>query len=304
MLHLVDVALHVVGALERRGQGQLQPQPGQGRAQVVADRGQQGRALLDMALDPVAHGQEGGRGLTHLARAVRLEPGLDLAAPEGFRRLGQPLDGADLVADEQDRHRHQQHRRQHQPQHEDMGLGRHRPLARRDDAQHTVGLLHLDVDIGGIAGRIEPEGLVQPGVQRLLQRAVDDADRTPPLFCRQGLVLDQGDGQLHRTLSPVGDDGQVLRRRIGAVAFGRPGDVAGQPVGQARGHPLPVGVEEGPGHRPLHDQDRRDDDQQRPPPKRRRHAALQEAAPDGEGREPHEPGPGHGCAGPCARYSR
>ena len=37
MLHLVHVAAHGVSALERGRQGQLQPQAGQGRPQVMAD---------------------------------------------------------------------------------------------------------------------------------------------------------------------------------------------------------------------------------------------------------------------------
>ena len=101
-------------------------------------------------------------GGADLAGPVRLEPRARLAPPEGLGRLGQPFDGADLIADEQDRDRHQQHGGHHQPQHEDMGLGRHGPLARGDDPQHALRLLHLDVDIGRIAGGREPEGLVQP----------------------------------------------------------------------------------------------------------------------------------------------
>ncbi|MNS98393.1 hypothetical protein D3C72_1327570 [compost metagenome] len=143
-----------------------------------------------------------------------------------------------------------------------MGLGRHGPFARGDDAQHPARLLHPDVDIGGIAGGVVPEGLVQPRGQGLLQRAVDDAQRPAPLFPGQDRAVLKRDGQLHRPLGPVGDDGQVLRRRLVAIALGGPGHVPGQALGQARGHGLPVGVEEGPGHGPLHDQDRQDDDQQ------------------------------------------
>jgi hypothetical protein len=66
------------------GQGQLQA--GERGAQVVAHRGQQGGALLDVALDAAAHGQEGGGGLAHLLGPVRLEGRAVVAAPERLRR--------------------------------------------------------------------------------------------------------------------------------------------------------------------------------------------------------------------------
>ncbi|MNY10724.1 hypothetical protein D3C86_1437140 [compost metagenome] len=100
MLHLVQIALHRLGPLERRGQGQFEAQTGQGRAQVVADRGQQGRALLDMALDAGAHVQEGAGGGPHLARAVGLEARHGLAPAKGLGGVGQTFDGAHLIADE------------------------------------------------------------------------------------------------------------------------------------------------------------------------------------------------------------
>ncbi|MNS93554.1 hypothetical protein D3C72_1277370 [compost metagenome] len=219
-----------------------------------------------MALDAGAHVQEGAGGGPHLARAVRLEARHAFPPAEGLGGVGQALDGAHLIADEQHRHAQQQDGRYGQPQDEDMGLGRHGPFARRDDAQHAAWLLHADVDIGGIAGGVVPEGLVQPRGQGLLQDTVDHADRPAPLFIGQDRSVLKRDGELHRPLGPVGDDGQVLRRRLVAIAFGRPGHVPGQALGQARGHGLPVGVEEGPGHGALHDQHRQDDDQQRPAP--------------------------------------
>ena len=87
------------------GQRQLQLQPRERRAQVVADRGQQGGALVDVALDALLHGEEGVAGLPHLARAVGLERRTSRALAEGLRRGRQPLDGAHLVADEQRRRR-------------------------------------------------------------------------------------------------------------------------------------------------------------------------------------------------------
>ncbi len=73
VLHLGEVALHRLDPRAGLGQRQLQLQPGERGAQVVADRGQQGGALVDVALDAVLHGQERLAGLPHLARAVGLE---------------------------------------------------------------------------------------------------------------------------------------------------------------------------------------------------------------------------------------
>ena len=54
----------------RLGERQREFQAGERSAQVVADRGQQRGALLDRAVDPDAHGVEGGGGVAHLARAA------------------------------------------------------------------------------------------------------------------------------------------------------------------------------------------------------------------------------------------
>ena len=287
MLHLVQIAAHGGLPLERRSQSQFETQTGQGGAQVVADRGEQGGTLIDVALNSVAHGHEGHGGGADLARAVRLEPGHGFAAPEGLCRVGQTLDGADLIADEQDGDAHQQDGRHRQPQDEDMGLGRHRTLARGDDAQHPLRLLDLDVDVGGIAGGVEPVGAVQTGVQGLVQHPVHDADGAAAFFGRKGAPILKHDGQGHRPLGAIGQLVQVRRAGVVLIAFDGPGDVAGQAFGQARGHRLPVGVEEDPGHRHLHDQHRQDDDQQRPAPQRGRQAPLQKARPQIGGQKPH-----------------
>ena len=50
-------------------QRELQLEAGQDGAEVVADAGQHGRALLDLPLDALAHVDEGLRRLPHLARA-------------------------------------------------------------------------------------------------------------------------------------------------------------------------------------------------------------------------------------------
>ena len=160
-----------------------------------------------------------------------------------------------------------------------MGLGGDGALARSDDAQHALWLLHPDIDIGGVAGGVEPERLVQPRRQRLLQGPVDHTHRAASRLVGQGRTILKNDGQGHGPLGAVGDDRHIAGSWVVAPAFGRPGDVAGQSIGQPGGHRLPVHVEEGPGDGHLHDQHRQDDDQQRPSPQRGRHLPLQEPRP-------------------------
>ena len=67
----------------------------------MAHAGQHDGALLDMALDAVAHLDEGVGGLAHLARAARAEI-LWRRAPfaEAFGRFRQAQDRLDLIAQE------------------------------------------------------------------------------------------------------------------------------------------------------------------------------------------------------------
>ena len=105
-LHLVDVLLQRLDLGQFVDHRERQLEPGEHRAQVVADAVQHRRALLARAFDAPLHLDEGVAGLTHLARAARLE--LDVAAlAEIFRGAAEPQDRADLVAQEQDRHRDQ-----------------------------------------------------------------------------------------------------------------------------------------------------------------------------------------------------
>ena len=92
--------------------------------------------------------------------------------PERLRRRRQPLDGADLVADEQDGHARQQQGGAAQQPDEGVAARGEYPVSGRDDAQHPALDRHADVDIGGVAGGIDPEGLDQGVVHRLLQGVV------------------------------------------------------------------------------------------------------------------------------------
>ena len=121
VLHLVDVVLERLDLRALAQQRKLQLEARQHGAQVVADAGQHGRALLDVVADAVAHLQERLRRLPHLARAARPEVGRNgPALAEGVGRLGKPQHGADLVAQEQDRDGQQDDRGAHHPDQEDV----------------------------------------------------------------------------------------------------------------------------------------------------------------------------------------
>ena len=154
--------LHLLQPRAGLGQRQFQLQAGEGGAQVVADRGQKGGALVDVALDARLHVEEGLGGLAHLARAVRPEA-RDLGPlAESLGGGGETLDGAHLVADEQYGDGGQQEGCARQPHDEGAGLGGEGAVAGRQHPQHPLWQLHPDVDIGRVAGGVVPEGPVQP----------------------------------------------------------------------------------------------------------------------------------------------
>ena len=284
VLHLNEVLLHGLCGRSGLGKGEFKAQPGQGRAQVVADRGQQGRPLLDMPLDTSLHGQEGLGGLAHLAGAVRLE-GRGVPAPtEVVRRLGEALDGPDLVADEQKGDPGEDQGRRRHPAQEDQALGGHGALLGRQDPEDPTADLYPDVHIGRVAGGVEPDGGVDPRRQGLPERGVHRHQGVPAAGFRQGPVRLEGDGQAHGPLRAARRPRKASRGRIILVAFQGPGDVAGQAFRQPHGHRPPVGVEEDPGYRQLHEGDGQDDDQEGSPVERRRQAALDQPPPGVRGR--------------------
>ena len=144
-------------------QRQLQLEARQDGAQVVADAGQHGRALLDVRRDAVAHLQEGLRRLAHLARAARAEVvGHRPALAERVGGLGEPQDRPDLVAQEQDGDGEQDHRRADHPQQEDVRVGGVRLRARGDEAQDGVVVLDADLDVPRLADGVDPERPLAP----------------------------------------------------------------------------------------------------------------------------------------------
>ena len=105
-MHFLDVAAEQVALRSVVHHLERQSESGKNGAQIVAHAVQHCRALLGRALDAPFHLDERIARLTHLARAAGLE--FDVATlAEIFRRRGEPQDRADLVAQEQDRHRDQ-----------------------------------------------------------------------------------------------------------------------------------------------------------------------------------------------------
>ena len=84
LLHLINVPLQRLD-LGRAHHGKLKPEAGEDRPQVVAHACQHDRALLDVALDALAHVEEGLGGKADLARAADLEIRLVAGRPRPNR---------------------------------------------------------------------------------------------------------------------------------------------------------------------------------------------------------------------------
>ena len=136
-----------VGVLAHHGE--LQPHARQRRLQIVADAGQHFGALLHVALDALAHGDEGLRRAAHFGRAIGLEVGHRAALAEGFRRERKPLDGPHLIAQEQDRDGERAAAtKPPSTARRSIRARRRQPLLRNDEAQNAVFQLHFEIDVG------------------------------------------------------------------------------------------------------------------------------------------------------------
>ncbi len=118
--HLVDVFLHRLDLGRFAEQRQFELEAGEDGAQIVRHAGQHGGALLDAALDPAFHFQEGEGGAANLARAARAEVRHLASLAEAFGRIGKPQDRADLVAQEHHRDGDQHQRGADHPAEEDV----------------------------------------------------------------------------------------------------------------------------------------------------------------------------------------
>ena len=239
--HLVDVLLHRLDFRAVPDQRELELEARQDGAQIVGDAGQHGGALLDGALDPALHLDEGLRRPPYLARAARPEV-RDLAAfAEAFRGVGQPQDRADLIAQEQHRDRDQHQRGADHPGEKNMRVRHVGGAARREYAHHRIVELDADLDQRRTSDRVDPErppdllaqllrdGLIDEREERLRagRRQVvhrQEVDHQAELLLRDAAQL-RGAGILR--IDPIdldqGSDVLAPRRRTGG---GSPGSSA------------------------------------------------------------------------------
>ena len=101
-LHLSHIALDARALLAFGQEAGAQPQPGQRRAKIMAQRRQRLGAVLDQPDDPGLHRVEGLRRVSHLDRPIGGQRGGPWVSPHlvrGFRqaaqRLGHPADDRD-----------------------------------------------------------------------------------------------------------------------------------------------------------------------------------------------------------------
>jgi hypothetical protein len=237
-------------------------------------------ALLDLALDALAHLDEGRAGPAHLVGAAR--PEIARHRPplaEAFRRLRQMQDRSDLVAQEGDGDGDEHERGADHPQEENVGVGGVGVAAAGEDAQHVIVEADADLDDRGIADRVEPERPVDLARDLLAERIVEDREERLGAGRRQRVGRQQVDLQLQPLLGDADHLRQfaLLRKRLDQVDDG--GDVAGDRGGKPLGHGLPVTLHEDEGDDRLEQQHRRDDDDERAGIKPLRHP-LPDKAPE------------------------
>ena len=230
----------------------------------MADAGEHRRALLDLALDALAHQDEGLAGAAHLVGPARAEIGRHRPAlAEAFGSFGKLQDRADLVAQEGDGDGEQHQRRAAHPQKEDVRVRRVGLRSSGEDAQHLVLQLHADLDDVGIADRVEPEGPVDLAVDLLAEKMVEDREERLRPGRGQGIGRQEVDLQPQPFLRDADRVGVVVARRIGLDHVDDRGDVARDAGRKAHRHRLPVPLHEDEGDDRLEQDHRRDDDDQR-----------------------------------------
>ena len=258
-VHLVDVALEIIGFGRVPQHREREAEPRQDGAQVVADPVQHGRAVFDRALDAPRQLDEGMARLADLARPARPELHL-AAAAEILRGRGELQDRPDLVAQEQDGDAEQHERGPDHPDEEDVRVRGVGQAAACDDPHHRVLQLDPDLDQVRTPDRVDPEGAAHLPGDLVRQRLVQDGEERLGSRRRQGLVLADLDIQ-HQALG--GDAGELLGipvLRIGLVDVDQRRDVGGDGRRQALRDELPVAFHEDIGDDRLQQHDRRDDD--------------------------------------------
>jgi hypothetical protein len=220
------------------------------------------RSWLDIALDAVAHLDEGVGRLTHLARAARAEIGWrGPALAEALGRLRQAQDRFDLVAQEQDRDRQQHERRSDHPQQEDLRVGRVGLAAAGDDMHHRGVELDANIDEVGAADRVDPERPSDLARQLVRERRIEKIEERLRAHLRQFFAGHELDPE---TQTLFGDARQGFRfERVRLVELDEHADVLHRGGGEPARHRLPVTLEEHESHHRLQQHHGRDDDDER-----------------------------------------
>ncbi len=226
----------------------------------MADAGEHGGALVDLALDALAHLVEGDRRLAHLAGAARGEIGHGAALAEIVDGGGQSEDRADLVAQEDDGDGEQHHRGRHHPPDEDQRVGDIGLGARREDAQHRMVELDADLDQARAAERVDPERLADLPADLLAEHAVERREERLRPDGGQRLRRQHGDIEPHALAGDAGDGLVVGVLRIGVEDVDDRRDLADHGGRQLRRHQLPVALHEDEGDQRLEQHHRSDDD--------------------------------------------
>ena len=144
--HFIDVLAHRLDFGSVAEQCQFELETGEHRAQVVRHAGEHGGPLLDRALDACLHLDEGKRRTPHFARAARTVIRHVASLAESLRRVGEPQDRPDLIAQEYDRDRKQDQRRADHPEQENLGIRCVGRAARRKNPHDVLVELNADFD--------------------------------------------------------------------------------------------------------------------------------------------------------------
>ena len=263
-------------------------------AQVVADAGEHGGALLDLPLDALLHVVEGDRRLPHLAGASRRKAGHGATLAEIVDCRRQPQDRPDLVAQEDDGNGEQYHRGRHHPPDEDDRIGDVGFGAGRKHAQHIVVELDADLDQARAADGVDPERLADLAADLLAEHPVQRREERLGADRRQRLRRQHGDVEAHALTGDAGDGGEVgiLRIAVEDIHDGR--DLADHGGRELVGDQLPVALHEDEADQRLEQHHGRDDDDER--------AGEQALGQDRVGRPRHLPPAGaqaahRGCPG-------
>ena len=173
-LHLAHVFLQRLHRAVLLQQRKLQLEPCKDGAQVMAHPRQHGGALLHVALDAPLHLDKRIGGRLHLRGAAWPEIGHVTPHAKALRRIGQPHDGPDLVAQEDNGDCEQNDRAAKHPCEENLPGRGVRPVHVRQEPEHeAVCRSQPHIDITRLPHRIHPLGHADPFSQVFHQLGVN-----------------------------------------------------------------------------------------------------------------------------------